>query len=244
MSRSFRISREIEVEATPEEVWQAIATRDGLRGWLWDQEVVPESAARSVAEPPRHLLIELPRAANGATQAFEYVIEAAGGTTRMRFVHSGFLGDDWDADFDFQSLTGLGWDMYLHTLVEYLTRFRGRSATYVLAQGPAASAASDSAALLQRALGVDGSLAAGAPFRLRAEGLPAIEGTVDYAGPGFLGVRTDGALYRFHLRSPMGMPVAVGHHVFADIDGETAAGAWRSWLESVFAQPADRANAG
>lgn len=52
MSKSFEIRREIDIEATPEEVWAAIATREGLRGWLWDQEVIPEAAARSVVEPP------------------------------------------------------------------------------------------------------------------------------------------------------------------------------------------------
>ncbi|HEX4215359.1 MAG TPA: hypothetical protein VIA06_18725 [Candidatus Dormibacteraeota bacterium] len=139
------------------------------------------------------------------------MIEAAGGTTRLRFVHSGFLGGDWDGEFDFQSLTGLGWDMYLHTLSEYLTRFLGRRATYVFADGPPPSADPAARSILFRALDLDESPAVEDAVHLRPEGLPAIDGTVDYAGPAHLGVRTDEALYRFHFRPPIGLSIAVGH---------------------------------
>lgn len=54
-------------------------------------------------------------------------------------MHSGFLGDDWDADFDYGEMTTHGWDLYLHTLAEYFRYFPGRPATFVAAQGPAES---------------------------------------------------------------------------------------------------------
>ncbi|HEX4215358.1 MAG TPA: hypothetical protein VIA06_18720 [Candidatus Dormibacteraeota bacterium] len=52
MSGGFEIRREIDIAATPEDVWEAVATRERLRGWLWDQEVIPEAAARTVVGPP------------------------------------------------------------------------------------------------------------------------------------------------------------------------------------------------
>lgn len=125
--------------------------------------------------------------------------------------------------------------MYLHTLAEYVTGFRGRRAAYVGAEGPPSSAGPEAPAVLLAALGLDESLAVGDAVHLRPGGLAPIDGTVDYAVPGFFGVRTEDAIYRFHLRHLIGLPVAVGHHVFADVDAAREADAWRAWLESVFA---------
>jgi hypothetical protein len=52
----------------------------------------------------------------------------------------------------------------------------------------------------------------------------------------FLGVRTGDALYRFHGRAVLGMPIAVGHHFFReDVDVEQARSAWQAWFGRVFA---------
>ena len=52
----------------------------------------------------------------------------------LRCVASGFLpGDDWEAEFESVKLGGA---MYFHTLVQYLTYFRGRTAQVVDALGP------------------------------------------------------------------------------------------------------------
>src|SRR5919108_6441430 len=129
--REFEIRREVELAATPEQVWAAITIREGLAGWFMDMEPAPE-AFQTAWDPPRRFRVELPPAENGATQAFEYVIEAlSGGRARLRFVHSGFLGNDWEGEFDFEQMTGHGWDMYLHTLAEYLEHFQGRPVVYV-----------------------------------------------------------------------------------------------------------------
>ena len=79
-------------------------------------------------------------------------------------------------------------------------------------------------------------ISAGEPVRVAVEQLPAIEGVVDYVGPTFLGVGTHDALYRFYGRSALGMPTAVGHHLFAeDVNADREQDAWRSWLACVVA---------
>jgi hypothetical protein len=50
--------------------------------------------------------------------------------------------------------------------------------------------------------------------------------------PSFLGVRTGDALYRFVGR---GGAVAVGHHLFFEVDPKEAEQAWQAWLTRLFA---------
>src|SRR5699024_12043283 len=81
------------------------------------------------------LAVLTPSAENRAFHAFEYLVSAGtDGTTTLTFVHSGYLGDDWDAEFDFGELTAHGWDMYLHTLAQYFEHFVGRPDVFVTSQ--------------------------------------------------------------------------------------------------------------
>lgn len=236
MTREFEIAREVRLEATPAQVWEAITTAEGTSGWLFTTEdVQPDGPGVTGWDPPRRLAVTTPVAEDGSTQAFEYLVEAReGGTAVLRFVHSGVLGDDWNDEYE--DLTRAGWDMYLHTLAMYLKFFRGRPATFVSAEGPAASADQRAWAKLPRALGLPDTPAVGERVRLTPAGLPAVEGIVDYAGPSFLGVRGDDAIYRFHGRAQLGLPVAVGHHLYGPgVNQEKEQDAWRSWLEHAFA---------
>ena len=66
--------------------------------------------------------------------AMEYMIEGrAGGTTKVRLVHSGFLGDDWEAEYE--ALTE-GDFMYLLQMAQYVEHFRGRQGAAVAAAQP------------------------------------------------------------------------------------------------------------
>lgn len=236
MAKEFEIHKEVVLEATPEQVWRAITTTEGQAAWSPDPYASTEGMEVE-SEEPRRLAIRSPEAENGAFQAYEYIIEAHDeGTTTLRFVHSGYLGDDWDADFDFGELTAYGWDMYLHTLAQYFQYFAGRPAAFVTAQGPPESATADSWRVLERGLGVDGPVEVGQQLRLAPEGLPPLEGTVDYAYPGvhFIGLRTEDGLYRFHDMAAMGMPPAIGHYIYEDIDREATEQAWKDWLERLF----------
>src|SRR5450432_2159352 len=115
MPKEFKITKDVLLEATPEQVWQSIATEAGLSAWFQPAPVDPASEMVVAWEPGRHLAIRTPAADDGSMHAFEYLIEArGGGSTVLRFVHSGFAGDDWSDEY--QPVTSGGWDMYLYTL--------------------------------------------------------------------------------------------------------------------------------
>jgi uncharacterized protein YndB with AHSA1/START domain len=244
MSREFELRKEVALDASPEQVWEAIATGPGLTSWFMTHEVEPgvgglvrlkvgdfvDESRITAWDPPRRFEVVGGTAEEPA--AFEYLVEARdGGSAVLRFVQHGFLGDDWETEYE--AMNG-GWDHYLHTLNEYLRHFFGRPVTFVLADGPAASAAPEAWPRLLAALGLDGNPAVGEQVRLT--GPETLEGVADYVVDNFLGVRTADGLYRFHGRSVLGMPVAVGHHVFLpDGNGEKEGERWRTWMEMAFA---------
>jgi uncharacterized protein YndB with AHSA1/START domain len=239
MSKNFEIRKEVVLEATPEQVWHAIATPEGQAAWSPDPYVSTEGMDLEEQENVR-LAIRTPEAENGAFQAFEYLIEGQDdGTTVLRFVHSGFLGEDWDTDFDYGEMTGWGWNMYLHTLAEYFRHFSGRPAVFVTAQGPEGSSTPEAWRTLERDLGLEGPVTTGQQVRLTPTGLPELDGVVDFSydwpGTNFIALRTADGLYRFHDMSPMGMRVAVGHYIYADIDREVTQQAWQDWLARIHA---------
>ncbi|TCK21001.1 SRPBCC family protein [Pseudonocardia endophytica] len=212
MSRRFEIRREVALPATPEQVWRAIATPEGQAAWFMPSEPPPDAQVES--EPPHRLAIT-----DGGTTAMEYIVDGRDdGTTVLRFVHSGMLSDDWGDEFE--GMTAAGWDMYLFTLGQYLRHFPDRSAVYAEAEAPAVPGAWD------RILAALGDPAEG--DTVDATGLA---GVVDLRSVHYLGVRTDDALVRFHERSPIGLPVAVGHHAYSPgTDPATLSTAWAEWL--------------
>lgn len=235
-SKRFEIRKEVALDATPEQVWQAIATGPGLTAWFAPMDLDADSDTVVAWEPGKHLAIQTPQAEDGSTQAFEYLIEARGqASTVLRFVHSGYFGDDWSDEYE--DMTGEGWDMYLHTLAQYLSRFGGRPAVYVEAEGPPSSARPDAWPRLAAALGTGRQVEPGTAVHLDLVGVGAIDGVVDYVSPNFVGLRTADALVRFHGRAPMGMTVAVSHHTYGrDVDVAKAVPAWEAWLADAFAE--------
>jgi uncharacterized protein YndB with AHSA1/START domain len=235
MAREFELRKEIELEATPDQVWEAITTGAGNAAWLWAAEdTTPDGPGVTAWDPPTRLVVQVPEAEDGSTDAFEYLIEARdGGSTVLRFVHSGILGDNWDSEYE--GITSSGWDMYLHTLAQYLKHFPGRPATYIAAEGPQASAEEAAWPVLVTGLGLADPVDVGDQVRLTPQGLAPIEGVIDYVLPAFLGVRSDDALYRFHGRAALGMPIAVGHHFYGEsVDAEKVQNAWETWLNRTF----------
>jgi hypothetical protein len=236
MAREFEIRREVELPATPEEVWEAVATPTGNLGWLFPGLIDAEQA--QVYEPPHRFLIR-EEGEDGWFNSIEDIIEArTGGTTVLRYVHSGILTDDWDNQYD---AADKHTDFYLHTLGEYLRHFKGRTATYVGGGpdgilAPESSSKPGSLEQLKRALGLDAGASPGDAVRLEVDGLEPQEGVVDYSTPHFLGIRTGDALYRFFGREAWGEPTGMSAHVFAaDADEQRTSKAWSAWLERVFA---------
>jgi hypothetical protein len=235
MPREFECRREILLAATPEEVWDAVATSEGNAAWLFPNPIDAESA--QAWEPPAHLHIRHER--GDWFNALEFTIEAReGGSTLMRYMHSGIFVEDWDTQYDGVSQHT---DFYLHTLGEYLRHFQGRPVTYIGdvpmgIEAPPQTVAPDGFARLLAALGFGAQFSAGDAVRLTPVGLPVVTGVVTYRQPNFVGVRSRDALYCFFGRNAFGRPVAMSVHSFAGgVDAEQAK---RDWQRALTATPA------
>jgi uncharacterized protein YndB with AHSA1/START domain len=249
MAHRFEITKDIEVEASPEQVWEAITTGPGMDSWfLGRNEIEPRQGGTgrwsiggytlestvTTWDPPNRFVNTGSEAADGSFHQFDYRIEERGGRTEIRYVHSGMLGGDWEAEYEGMSE---GDPMYLHKLVQYLTYFSGRYAVPVDAQGPRVPDREHAMRVFRRGLGLPDDVAEGLHVRLTPDGLDPIDGVVDYVSPHFMGVRSSDALYRF-IHGFDGTTM-VGHHLFAgDVDQQAAERAWRSWLDGLFGPPA------
>jgi uncharacterized protein YndB with AHSA1/START domain len=246
MPREFELRKEITLDATPEQVWEAIATGPGIDAWFMGRnQIEPREGGRSsmtigedtsdgvvTAWEPQRRFAHRGDSPDGSTfMAFEWLIEGRGdGTTVLRLVQSGVLGDDWETEYD---ALDKGWPMYLHQLGQYLTFFRGRPVTPVMAMQPGGGDPERVRSVFSRGLGLDGPATEGDRVRLTPEGLAPIEGVIDYVSTDVLGARADDALYRF-IRGFDGS-VAVGHHLYSDdVDAKEAEAAWQAWLGRLF----------
>jgi hypothetical protein len=240
MADEFNIVREVLLEATPDEVWESVATAPGQATWFGlVPPIDPSSEIVTAWEPGRRLVLQIPPAPDGSTQAFEYLISARdGATTVLRFMHSG-SGGDWAEEFE--PTTAAGWDMYLQTLAQYHAHFAGRPATYVEAEAPTSSSTADAWPLFLDVLcggGASGAarMEVGSPVAFSHPRLPRMEGVVDLLTDQYVGVLTPDDLIRFHGRWSLGMPVAVSHrHYAGGLEPSEAQKAWESWLAGAFA---------
>ncbi|WP_214414070.1 SRPBCC family protein [Sphaerisporangium fuscum] len=241
MAHEFELRKQVTLEATPEQVWEAIATGPGLDSWFMGRNEIepgvggttrqyfgdfPVEATVTAWEPAERFAFRGAEGPDGTFMAFEFLVEGRDqGSTVLRLVQSGVLGDDWEAEYD---ALRRGWDLYLHTLGQYLAHFPGRHAKVVFAARPDAGGGEPAWDVLSRGLGLTGPVERGDRVRLTPEGLDPIDGVADYVAPGFLGVRTGDALYRFILG--MGDTLVAGHHIFAGAAPEDTEQAWQTWL--------------
>jgi uncharacterized protein YndB with AHSA1/START domain len=139
--------KRIEINAPVEAVWKALTDASELTRWFppdarvtpevggslwwsWGKEFEWESRIE-IWEPNRHLRATYtspPTSGKGTGEALplvmDFYLEAQGGKTVLRLVHSGFgAGADWDAEYD-----GVrrGWEVELRSLRHYLENHRGR----------------------------------------------------------------------------------------------------------------------
>jgi uncharacterized protein YndB with AHSA1/START domain len=249
MTHEFEVSKEIALDATPEQVWEAIATGPGVDSWFMGRsEIDPqvggknrltmagrtEESTVTTWEPGSHLAFRTPDGPEGTFMAFEYLIEGRdGGGTVLRLVHSGFLGDDWETEYEAMQE---GWNLYLHKLEVYLTHFPGRTATTVSAFRPGAGPSARAVETLKREMGLTGEVKEGDRVHLEVPGLEPVEGVVTYSAlPTLLAVRTEDAIYGFiHSGDTRGNVLVLGHHLFKKgTDQEKSQQAWQNWLNSL-----------
>jgi uncharacterized protein YndB with AHSA1/START domain len=246
MAHPFEVRKEIEVQATPDEVWQAIATGPGIDSWfMGTNEVEPREGGQvrmtlpgwtlqatvKAWEPPTRLRTETDESDDGRFMAFEYLVEGrGGGSTVLRFVHNGFLsGEDWEAEYE--ALKN-GDPMYIDKLGEYLTYFRGRTGVPVTAYGPQVDG-ERAWTVFSRGLGLDRDVAVGDDVRVNPDGLAPFDAVVDHVSPATLGLRSGDGLYRFI--HGLGGTVVLGHHIFAPVNQQETERAWQGWVDRVFA---------
>ncbi|MEZ0070933.1 SRPBCC domain-containing protein [Planotetraspora sp. GP83] len=125
MGRAFELRKEVELEATPGQVWEATATGPGVDSWFMGRNVVEpgeggivrltlggQSQENTVTawEPGKRLAHRGAEPDDGNFMAFEYLLEGReGGGTVLRMVQSGVLGDDWETEYE---AIKTGWDTY------------------------------------------------------------------------------------------------------------------------------------
>ncbi|MFF0296681.1 SRPBCC domain-containing protein [Kitasatospora sp. NPDC004614] len=246
MTHPFEIEREIVLPADPEQVWEAIATGPGIESWFMGRNEVEaceggaavmdvgghrEEAVVTAYEPGKRFATRTATNDDGRFMAFEYLIEGReGGSTVLRVVHSGMLGDDWQDEYD---ALRRGWPFHLHTLREYLAHFPGRTGRPVFAMAQTGERpVREVWAALAGGLSLPDVVALGAPVQAEPAGLPALVGEVTWSDEERFEVRTADGLYTFH-HSP-GV-VLMFHHLFG-ADTDTAEAGWQQWLAGVLAE--------
>jgi uncharacterized protein YndB with AHSA1/START domain len=243
MAQELELRREIELPATPEQVWEAIATGPGNLRWLFPMEIEPwvggmvsrGPSTVAVWDPPQHFSSRYQN--ETFSHGLDYFIEARDDDstvlrTVIRWAESGTFDDGWAIWNDAADKHG---EFYQHTLGQYLRYFVGCPATYVQVEQPDAAKA-DAFIVLRRALGLTEDVAAGDSVHVVLPGFDPLDAMLDYLSPHFIGLRTADGLYRFFGRNNWGWPIRVGHHLFAeDVDQEKAEHAWHVWLDGIFA---------
>jgi uncharacterized protein YndB with AHSA1/START domain len=186
------IETTLEINVPVEAVWKALtdpkeitnwfpldaSVEPGVGGslrWTWDEEINWESRIE-VWEPNRHLraVYEDPRqtAASPANSdvptqlAMDFTLEAQGGQTVLRLVHSGFgAGTDWNETYDG---TSTGWQFELRGMKHYLENHLGTNRLVAWARTPIACSWEEA---WQKLMSPDGLLREGSLDRLQ-EGKP------------------------------------------------------------------------
>lgn len=238
MGKDFEAHLDGEVPATPEQVWDAIATGPGISSWFVGRTDVDGDTVRTsfgddwiapgtitTADPPHRFAYRTGTAADGRFVAYEYLVEGrAGAATVLRAVTSGFLpGDDWSDEFEAMRY---GTDLFFHTLLEYLRHFPGRAATPLTAFGPPVTDWPAAWHRLHTALGLGPSPRPG--DRVHTDLVQ--DGTVYFANPHTLGIRASDGLYRF-IRGLHGAMV-VSHGLFGPADAE----AWQRFAGTLHSE--------
>jgi hypothetical protein len=249
MTHPFEVRIELTVDATPDQVWDAIASGPGVDSWFLGHTEIdsenktstldvfgtgnPVASVITLWEPGHRYAAQetqetQERNRDRAFHAGEWLIEAhEGGGAVVRYVHSGLIGGEtWEAEYNG---LGVGDRGYLARLVVYLAHFAPRTVTRsIYLPGPATV---DPWAAMTAAVGTGTDAADGQPARLTVPGIEPVEGIVEFVVlRNFVGMRTDDAMYA--LIHGYDNRVFANAHYFDDRDRSTEVEAWQAWLET------------
>ncbi|MFN7974004.1 MAG: SRPBCC domain-containing protein [Acidobacteriota bacterium] len=255
--RSIQV--EVEVPGTPEEVWRAIATGQGVSCWFVPAEIdekagtvslhfgpgMDSSSSMTAWEPPHRFAASGGDFAPGApAMATEWIVEArSGGTCVVRVVHSLFADtDDWDNQLtDVES----GWPTFFHVLRLYLAHHRGQRCAPVQLMAMTPQPIGEAWASFSRAVGLAGAKQ-GDRRAIQPEGLPQLSGVVEQeAGD------KNNVIYRIEGPVPgvavfmahdCGGPTMIAVNLYLYGEGAQAVAArdeplWQGWLSRLFPAP-------
>lgn len=244
----------VELDASPEQVWQAIASGPGISSWFVPHQVEQRLGGAMSAqfgggsdvtgqvrawEPGRRIVFGAAEAPPDGTAdyAFEFLVEGRdGGGTVLRFVQSGFLDEGWEDEY--ASLDD-GWDLFFDNLRSYLTHFAGQPVHNVVTMAFVDGSAADLWPGLYRALGLARRPALGERVTLTPDGPEPITGVVDVACDKFLGVRSATGLHRIGAEGDAGCGISAYHYFYGDpVDTEALTADWQRWLTDLFPAPA------
>lgn len=168
------VRKEVSIDATPEEVWEAWAEPEGIARWFVDRAEGRMDAGATVTwifeTFGYRLPIDVYEAERGRTLVFggeppdrppalqEVHVRQEGGSTLLRLANSGFHEDDEEGFAGVES----GWDMALATLKHQLERYPGRRRVHHFAMRPARFEYEDVVPLFTTAEGLSRWLAPGA----------------------------------------------------------------------------------
>ena len=249
----------VEVPGTPDQVWQAVATAEGISSWFIPTDVEEREGGAIVThlgpdaespgtvtgwEPPRRFAYEEPEWASLAGRdgapvtplATEFLVEAgSGGTCVVRVVTSAFgTGAEWEQEF-FTEMER-GWRPFFDHLRLYLAHFPGQRATLLSVAAEMPGPPEPLTAAMGRALGATevGRTVDARGLTARVEAITDVEVLLHLTGgmPGYLG------LYAYDKGD--GTSVAqVSGYLFSDEAAafvEREAPGWKAWLESLAVQ--------
>jgi uncharacterized protein YndB with AHSA1/START domain len=196
----------IGIAASPDAVWHALTSEEGLKRWFAPEAKVEpgedgsiwvswgagaQGTARiAVWRPGEHLRTIDDRPTQGSREAAQLVVDyliearAGGGVTMLRLVHSGFgAGAEWDGEFDG---VNQGWPLFLVILKHGLEHNADQPSAQM---APTHICALTPEAAMDRILGPQGfcaegalkGLAAGDRFRIRTADGDLMEGRIERA---------------------------------------------------------------
>ena len=172
----YRFELELTVPAPAQQVWDAIASAEGISAWMLQTDLDPREGGAvtfhmgpdgasegtvTAFEPTRRIAYEEDWAtlvghpgADVTPLATEFLVEArSGGTCVVRVVSSAYgMGADWEQEFWGEMETG--WAPMLDNLRLYLTHFAGERATATTSTATFTVAPVEAIARVGAALGV------------------------------------------------------------------------------------------